>query len=49
MNTKKCKTCKLDKDLIQFQKRKLSNDGLDLHCKECKSEYIRKYRKENRT
>lgn len=49
MITKNCKTCKLDKNLIQFQKRKLSNDGFDLHCKECKSEYNKKYRKENRT
>ena len=47
--SKECKTCKEFKSLNQFQKRKLSKDGYDLHCKICKSEYLKKYRKENRT
>lgn len=47
--TKECKTCKLNKPIGLFQKRKLSSDGYDLHCKTCKSEYNKKYRKENRT
>ncbi len=47
--TKNCKTCKLNKSIDEFQKRKLSNDGYDLHCKSCKREYTKKYRKLNRT
>lgn len=46
MESKVCKTCKLPKLLTEFHKRKLSKDGLDLHCKDCKSEYNRKYKKE---
>jgi hypothetical protein len=49
MENKVCKTCKVDKSLEQFQRRKLSVDGYDLHCKICKNEYNKKYRKVNRT
>ena len=40
MESKICKTCKQYKLLSHFMKRKLSRDGLDLHCKLCKSFYM---------
>lgn len=49
MDTKVCKTCDEEKSYDLFMKRKLSKDGLDLHCKKCKSIYLSKYRKEYRT
>ena len=36
---KKCNKCKIEKDNSLFSKRKLSKDGLDTWCKECKSAY----------
>lgn len=40
MNSKECKKCKKNKDLINFRKNRRS-------CKDCEREYGRKYRREN--
>ena len=44
MKTKFCSTCKKDKLIRQFYKRKSSDDGLDTQCKDCKNKYKQKYR-----
>lgn len=48
---KQCSTCKIEKDLCEFNKHKLKKDGLSGQCKECRKQYridnidkIRKYR-----
>lgn len=45
---KKCSKCKEVKELSGFTKDKSKKDGLDIECKECKSEASRKYYSENR-
>lgn len=40
---KKCKKCGLEKDVSNFNNRKKSKDGLDYTCKECVSEFNKKY------
>lgn len=42
-----CPTCKIEKSISDFCKRKNSSDGFDFQCKECKNEYKRKYRLRN--
>jgi len=43
-----CKICKLEKDLSEFNKRKLSKDGIDYSCRECLSDLNKKYNENNR-
>lgn len=45
---KKCKKCGLEKDISNFNNRKKSKDGLDYTCKECVSEFNKKYNLENK-
>jgi len=45
---KKCTKCKLDKEITCFGKRADNNDGLMYHCKECRKESKKEYRKENK-
>ena len=44
---KKCKTCNVEKEFIEFTKDKSKKDLLDNNCKNCKKKYIKKYRLEN--
>jgi hypothetical protein len=43
MGTKICKKCKKEKDIKEFSKKKTNADGLDNHCKQCKSDYAKEY------
>lgn len=45
---KKCKKCKVDKELENFSKHKLSKDGLQPYCKDCNREYKKQYAIDNR-
>jgi len=44
---KKCCRCKLDKPIVDFQKRKDAKDGLKYWCKECDSLSMKKHYKAN--
>lgn len=50
MGVKTCKKCNRKFPLTEqyFQRRKESKDGFRNECKQCRSEYLAKYRKENR-
>ncbi len=41
---KKCSTCKIEKDIIDFHKSKTNKDGLNRECKSCKKAYQEKSR-----
>lgn len=41
MNNKTCTKCKQEKQLIEFNKNKRQNDGLQTYCKICQKEYIK--------
>jgi 5-methylcytosine-specific restriction endonuclease McrA len=45
---KKCGRCQQEKPLDQFGKDKHSRDGLTKHCKDCKREFHKSYRENNR-
>tara|TARA_R100001244_G_scaffold23249_1_gene24014 strand:+ start:182 stop:793 length:612 start_codon:yes stop_codon:yes gene_type:complete len=45
---KKCTKCKVDKEITCFGKRADNNDGLMYHCKECRKESKKEYRKKNK-
>lgn len=45
---KVCSKCKEEKDSVDFFKNKNKKDGLDYHCKMCKSAYYKKYYQLNR-
>jgi hypothetical protein len=42
---KKCKACRITKELSEFGNRKRNKDGLNGQCKACESEYGKMYRK----
>jgi hypothetical protein len=44
-DNKICRTCKVVKNVNEFQKRASSNDGLAHDCKDCANEYKRNYDK----
>ena len=46
--TKKCSSCKEEKDLNQFNKNKRRSDGLNTLCKYCSRKRSRKYYADNR-
>ena len=48
-NMKYCYTCLRTLDKSSFSKHKISKDGLNTICKECKNEVTRKYNKDNIT
>lgn len=48
METKRCSKCKEHKTKDQFYKAGSQGDGLTRYCKVCKSEYIKRLRKEGR-
>lgn len=39
---KQCKTCGLEKEASEYNKKANAPDGLDYHCKPCRKEYNRK-------
>ena len=41
--TKVCSTCKQEKSVDRFSKKKRMNDGLNCQCKDCQSEYFKKF------
>jgi len=45
---KKCKKCGKLKELDDFPKAKENKDGYSNSCSTCKSEYMKKYRSENK-
>lgn len=45
---KLCIKCKIKKELNEFQKNHNAHDGLCLWCKQCKSEYDKKYRRSDK-
>ena len=45
---KKCITCKLEKELIEFTNRKDSKDGFHNECRLCQKEYKKKHYKANK-
>ena len=45
---KTCSKCKIDKELSEFIHRKCNNDGLDNRCNNCRSEYAKQYRLNNK-
>lgn len=49
MNTKKCWNCNRDLSTTNFHKNSARKDGLDTQCKECRSKYNKKWRKNNET
>lgn len=40
---KKCRTCKITKDVNEFGIRRKNLDGFDNQCKQCQREYQKKY------
>ena len=48
MGTKKCSTCKKEKDLLLFFKNSKNNDGLRYDCKECSNIVKRNYSIKNK-
>lgn len=49
METKKCRICLSDKEVISFNKNNRNKDKLNTMCKDCQKEYLKNYRKENYT
>lgn len=45
---KKCSTCKNEKALTEFAKRKANKDGYNGQCKKCRHEWLVDYRSKNR-
>lgn len=45
---KKCTKCKLEKDIIEFGKRKDSKDGYRNECKECRKIFMKEYSLKNK-
>ena len=45
---KKCTTCKVEKELTEFHKKKESKDGLRADCKSCKKEYDKEHYQTNK-
>ena len=43
---KVCSKCKVEKDLSEFYKNKLSKDGLDYYCKDCRKKQTANIQKE---
>lgn len=48
MKQKKCFKCKKIKDIKEFNKNRTTKDGLQNWCCECKNEYNKNYRKQNK-
>lgn len=46
--TKRCSTCKQDKPVDRFSKKKRMKDGLNGQCKDCQSEYYKRFYVERR-
>lgn len=46
MNTKICTQCKQQKDVLEFNKNKRKQDGLQTTCKSCQKEYIQRNKKQ---
>lgn len=47
METKRCSKCGEEKPIDHFQKRKASPDGLSYWCRQCNTDYTRKWRQNN--
>ena len=47
--TKVCSKCNLPKSLDEFSKNKSISDGLEYHCRECRSKSAAVYRKKKKT
>ena len=45
---KKCSTCKVEKELSEFNKQKANKDGLQGQCKDCKNEYSKQWKQANK-
>ena len=45
---KVCSKCKIEKELVEFDKRKDSKDGLRGRCKSCRRKYVKAYRGTNK-
>jgi hypothetical protein len=41
-----CKTCQIEKSVIEFHKQKSNKTGFQIYCKSCKKELAKKYRSE---
>lgn len=48
MNKKECISCKVEKDIAEFNKNKNSKDGYKTYCRECASKQNRVYREKYR-
>lgn len=49
MKTKTCKKCNIEKSIDEFHLNKLGKDGYHCQCKECKNNYKKEYKKNNKT
>jgi len=47
METKRCTKCGEEKPITEFGRRKQSKDGYQSHCKQCRAEAQREWRKHN--
>lgn len=43
-----CNSCQTDKDLLSFSKNSSRKTGYDQYCKQCRSDYVKKWRKTDR-
>lgn len=43
METKICKCCNIEKDIDLFYKKTRNKDGLDIYCKTCSKDKVKKY------
>jgi hypothetical protein len=48
MDKKKCSSCAVEKDLVEFHPNKTKADGLQTTCKTCRSSYNRDYYKKHK-
>lgn len=48
MKTKRCSGCKETKPVSEFSKKRSAKDGLNSHCKNCRSEKSRRYYEANK-
>jgi hypothetical protein len=48
MNSKICKSCKIEKELTEFNKNEKYKFGVTSNCKQCVKKYSEKYRKNNK-